>query len=114
MTTLYGIPNCDTVKKARKWLETKSIDYHFHDFRKDGVDKKQLSHWLAELGWEALVNRRSTTWRGLAEQQKAISSNQDALKLLLDNPSLIKRPVIESGNTLLVGFKETDWQQLSG
>lgn len=113
MTTLYGIPNCDTVKKARQWLETKGIDYHFHDFRKDGVDQKRLSHWLAELGWETLVNRRSTTWRGLDEKQKAIGSNQDAMKLLLDNPTLIKRPVIESANTLLAGFKETDWQTLT-
>ena len=112
MLTLYGIKNCDTVKKARCWLDDHGVEYQFHDFRQDGLDKKQLSGWIENLGWESIVNKRSTTWRNLSAQDKTISSNAQAIKLLLANPTLIKRPVVENNKTLLVGFKESEFEQL--
>ena len=112
MLTLYGIKNCDTVKKARRWLDNQGVDYQFHDFRQDGLDKKLLDSWLKQLGWEAIVNKRSTTWRNLSDKEKDISSNAQAAKLLLANPTLIKRPVIQNSKTLLVGFKEADYQAI--
>ena len=112
MLTLYGIKNCDTVKKARRWLDDHGIEYQFHDFRQDGLDIKQLSYWIETLDWEAIVNKRSTTWRNLSEKDKAISTNQQAIKLLLANPTIIKRPVLHNNNTLSVGFKETEFQKL--
>ena len=112
MLTLYGIKNCDTVKKARRWLEDHGIDYQFHDFRQDGLDKKQLASWIEQLGWEAVVNKRSTTWRNLSENDKVITNNQQAVKLLLANLTLIKRPVVQNNKNLLVGFKEAEFQKL--
>lgn len=112
MLTLYGIKNCDTVKKARRWLEDHGIDYQFHDFRQDGVDKKQLSAWVAYLGWEAILNKRSTTWRNLSEEEKDISTDNQAIKLLLANPTLIKRPITQNKNQVLVGFKEAEYKKL--
>ena len=113
MLTIYGIKNCDTVKKARRWLEDHGIEYHFHDFRQDGLDKKQLSGWVEQLGWEAVVNKRSTTWRNLSNKDKEIKTNSQAVKLLAANPTLIKRPVLEKNKTLLIGFKESDYQKYS-
>jgi len=112
MLTIYGIKNCDTVKKTCRWLEDHGVDYQFHDFRQDGLDKNQLNGWLASLGWETLVNKRSTTWRNLSDKEKDISSNAQAAKLLLSNPTLIKRPVVEQNKTVFVGFKEDDFKQL--
>lgn len=112
MLTLYGIKNCDTVKKARNWLEDHGIDYQFHDFRQDGLDKKQLSTWVETLGWEVIVNKRSTTWRNLSAQDKDITSPSQAIKLLLANPTLIKRPVAQNKKTLLIGFKEVEFEKL--
>ena len=112
MLTLYGIKNCDTVKKARRWLEENGIEYQFHDFRQDGLDKKQLTRWIETLGWEAIVNKRSTTWRNMSDKNKVISTNPQAIKLMLDNPTLIKRPVVQNNTTLLVGFKEIEFQKL--
>ena len=112
MIILYGIKNCDTVKKARKWLESNNKDYHFHDFREDGLDKNQVNTWLEQLGWEAVVNKRSTTWRNLSDKEKEISSNAQAARLLLANPTLIKRPVVEKGKTLIIGFKEAEYKKL--
>lgn len=112
MITLYGIKNCDTVKKSRRWLENNFIDYKFHDFREDGLDKKKLTTWVKKLGWEVIVNKRSTTWRNLSEKEKDISSNSLAIKLLLENPTLIKRPVVQSKNKLFVGYKEDEFKQL--
>jgi arsenate reductase len=112
MLTVYGIKNCDTVKKARRWLEDHGVDYQFHDFRQDGLDKKLLSTWVNTLGWEAIVNKRSTTWRTLADNDKDIASDAQAIKLLLANPTLIKRPVTQSNTALLVGFKETEYKKL--
>lgn len=112
MLTVYGIKNCDTVKKARRWLEDHGMEYQFHDFRQDGLEKKLLSSWVNTLGWEAILNKRSTTWRNLAEKDKDISSDAQAIKLLLANPTLIKRPVTQSNNILLVGFKEAEYKKL--
>ena len=112
MLNLYGIKNCDTVKKARRWLEDHGVEYQFHDFRQDGLDKKQLSGWVEQLGWEAVVNKRSTTWRNLSDKEKDIKTNTQATKLLAANPTLIKRPVTENNKTLLVGFKETEYKKL--
>ena len=112
MIKLYGIKNCDTVKKARRWLEEHNHEYQFHDFRQDELDKKQLKAWVEILGWEAVVNKRSTTWRKLSDKEKDISSNTQAIKLLADNPTLIKRPVCEKNKTLLIGFKEDEFKKL--
>ena len=112
MLTLYGIKNCDTVKKARRWLEDHGVEYQFHDFRQDGVDIKLISKWVEKSGWEAIVNKRSTTWRGLSDKDKNIKSNQQAVDLLLINPTLIKRPITQSNKTLLVGFKEEEYKNL--
>ena len=112
MMTLYGIKNCDTVKKARHWLEDHGINYQFHDFRQDGLEQKQLQNWIKKLGWEALVNKRSTTWRNLSEKEKTISNEQQAIKLLLGNLTLIKRPVVENKKIVLVGFKENEFKNL--
>lgn len=112
MLILYGIKNCDTVKKARRWLEDHGIEYQFHDFRQDGIDKKQLTGWLENLGWEMIVNKRSTTWRNLSDEDKNISSNTQAIKLLLANPTLIKRPITQNTKVLLVGFKEAEYKKL--
>lgn len=112
MTNLYGIKNCDTVKKARRWLEENGVDYQFHDFREDGLDKKLLSSWVETLGWEVIVNKRSTTWRNLTDKDKALSTNTQAIKLLLANPTLIKRPITQSNKLLLVGFKEAEFKKL--
>ena len=104
MLTLYGIKNCDTVKKARQWLEAQGIEYRFHDFRKDGLDLSLLERWEAELGWEALLNKRGTSWRKLEESQREGVDRAKALGLMLAQPSLIKRPVLETGTKTLIGF----------
>lgn len=112
MLNLYGIKNCDTVKKARRWLEDHGIEYQFHDFRQDGLDKKLLSSWVDLLGWESVLNKRSTTWRNLTDKEKEISTSTQAVKLLALNPTLIKRPVVQNGKVLLVGFKESEFKNL--
>ena len=112
MLNLYGIKNCDTVKKARRWLEDHGIYYQFHDFRQDGLDKKLLSSWVDLLGWESVVNKRSTTWRNLTDKEKEISTSTQAVRLLAANPTLIKRPVVQNGKVLLVGFKESEFKNL--
>lgn len=106
---LYGIKNCDTVKKARKWLEEAGIDHQFHDFKKDGLDPELLSHWEQAVGWELLLNRRGTTWRKLPEEVRDNIDAQSAHTVMLDNPSIIKRPVVEQDGKVYVGFKADDW-----
>jgi arsenate reductase len=103
MRTLYGIPNCDSVRKARKWLENAELTYQFHDFRKDGLERKTLQRWVKAIGWEALLNRRGTSWRQLPEADRADLTEARAIDLMLENPTLIKRPVIEQGKNILVG-----------
>ncbi|MEZ5450089.1 MAG: ArsC family reductase [Thiolinea sp.] len=114
MNTLYGISNCDTVRKARRWLDEHAIEYRFHDFRKDGLNPVQLRHWVAVLGWETLVNRRGTTWRQLPEQTRAHMDETLALAVMDDQPALIKRPVLECSSRAepVVGFRAEHYQQL--
>lgn len=113
MTTLYGIPNCDTVKKARAWLDEHGMAHDFHDFKKQGVPEAALNHWLAQLGWEVLVNRKGTTWRQLDEAARAAVVNAaSARAALLAHPSLIKRPVVQwtgQAAAVTVGFDAADW-----
>lgn len=106
---LYGIKNCDTVKKARKWLDDNGIAYDFHDFKKDGLDETLLARWEQAIGWEALINKRGTTWRKLPEELRDTIGAQTAHEIMLDNPSIIKRPVVESGDNVSVGFNPEEW-----
>ena len=112
MTTLYGIKNCDTVKKARRWLEDQGIDYEFHDFRVDGVDAGQIQQWLDELGWETVVNRRSTTWKELDPALREAMDADSALAAIIDAPTLVKRPVLDTGSERLVGFKSDTYAKI--
>ncbi len=109
---LYGIKNCDTVKKARKFLDANQVDYSFHDFREDGLNPIQLSAWAAELGWESLLNKRSTTWRQLPDETKENINEMLALMVMEDQPTLIKRPVLELSDRVLVGFNEKTYTEL--
>ena len=112
MTTLYGIKNCDTIKKARKWLEANAIEFTFHDVRKDGLSETQLQQWVDELGWEILLNKRGTTWRQLSDDVKNNIDKKSAIRVMLENPAIIKRPVLDLGSKRIVGFKEADYKQL--
>lgn len=114
MVHLYGIPNCDTVKKARAWLAERAVPCQFHDFKKEGVDSAALSAWCEALGWEKLLNRQGTTWRKLdAETQQATGDSASAQRLMREQPSLIKRPVVKWGASadecFTVGFDEAVW-----
>ncbi len=104
MVRIYGISNCDTVKKARLWLDGHGVAYQFHDYKKAGVDASMLRAWVAELGWESLLNRRGTTWRKLAEERRAGIDEAGAIALMLETPSIIRRPVLDLGDRRLVGF----------
>ncbi|SCK21408.1 ArsC family reductase [Vogesella sp. LIG4] len=115
MITLYGIPNCDTVKKARQWLTAQDLDYTFHDFKKQGVDAALLQRWIAGIGLDKLINRAGTTWRALSDAEKAqADSNEGAIALLQAKPSIIKRPVLDNAGKLSVGFKADTWQEAFG
>jgi Spx/MgsR family transcriptional regulator len=103
--TIYGIKNCDTMKKARSWLESHGVDYAFHDYRASGIEPPRLERWCKELGWETLLNRAGTTFRNLAEADKQGLDAKKALALMLAQPSMIKRPVLDLGDRRLVGFK---------
>ncbi len=106
---LYGIKNCDTVKKARRWLEANDVDFQFHDFRVDGLDEATIQQWLTSVSWEVLLNKRSTTWKQLADARKAQLDQAIAIELMLANPTLIKRPVLCDSAGCMVGFKEADY-----
>jgi arsenate reductase len=112
MTILYGIKNCDTVKKARDWLAKNNIEYRFHDFRADGLDKKQVINWIAEIGLENLVNKRSTTWKELGEHIKNQFDANSAVTIIVENPTLIKRPLLDTGKQKHIGFKEAEYRQI--
>ncbi len=114
MNILYGIPNCDTIRKARKWLTAAGVEFQFHDFRKDGLDRKQLEDWVKQVGWEVLLNKRGTTWRQISTEQKASIDEASALALLLEHPAMIKRPVLESDalSQIEVGFSEPRYREI--
>ena len=112
MVTLFGIKNCDTVQKALKWLEKNGIEHQFHDFRKDGISRDQVSVWLQKLGWQTLVNKRSTSWKQLEPAQREAMDDALAIEAILEQPTLIKRPLLDVGNTVKVGFKAGDYETL--
>ena len=112
MVTLYGIHNCDTVKKARAWLEERSIPYTFHDFRKDGLNHIMLRAWVDEFGWEILLNRKGITWRNLPETTRLNMNEATALAVMEDQPAIIKRPLLDMGTRHVVGFSPETYRQL--
>ena len=112
--TLYGIPNCDTVKKARVWLDGQGIAYAFHDYKKQGADAAQVARWCAVAGWEKVLNRAGTTFKKLLDADKADLDQGKAVALMVANPSCIKRPVVEHPGGLLVGFKPDEWAAALG
>ena len=107
---LYGIPNCDTVKKARVWLDGRGVAYAFHDYKKAGADAAKLTAWCDVAGWEVILNRAGTTFKKLPDGDKADMTQAKAIALMLAQPSMIKRPVVEGAKTLLVGFKAPEWE----
>lgn len=112
---LYGIANCDTVKKARAWLENNGVQFEFHDFKKHGVTHALLQSWLKQVPWEALVNRKGIAWRKLSDEEKArVQDNTSAIALMLEKTSVIKRPVLELNSTVYLGFDETQYRSLFG
>jgi arsenate reductase len=111
---VYGIPNCDTVKKARNWLEARGIGYAFHDYKKQGADPAKLAAWAGQVGWERLLNRAGTTFRKLPEADREGLDEAKAVALMAANPSCIKRPVVEHPEGLLVGFRPEEWSAALG
>ena len=111
MHTLYGIKNCNTIKKAKHWLDQNNIAYQFHDYRSDGLNIALLHQFEAQLGWEVLVNKRSTSWRQLDDIQKSSLNRDNALQLLLQHPTLIKRPILMTSDKSIIGFSASSYQQ---
>lgn len=109
MITIYGIKNCDTMKKAMKWLDNAGMDYHFHDYKKDGLAPELVDSWLASLDWEQLINRRGTTWRKLDENVRNSMDQASARAVMLENPSIIKRPILDTGRERILGFNADDY-----
>jgi arsenate reductase len=114
VVTVYGIKNCDTMKKARAWLDKRGVDYVFHDYKAVGADRAKLETWAHEVGWETLLNRAGTTFRKLPDKDKAGITQKKALALMLAQPSMIKRPVLEADGKLLVGFKQEEYEKTFG
>jgi Spx/MgsR family transcriptional regulator len=112
--TLYGIPNCDTMKKARAWLAEHDVEYVFHDYKKAGIDEATLRGWVAELGWEPLLNRRGMMWRKVPQDVKDRIDEASAIALMLETPSIIKRPVLDTGASRHVGFKPEQYEKILG
>lgn len=114
MYRLYAIPNCDTVKKARLWLDQHQVAYQFHDYKKQGIDRATLTHWLTQRPWEDLVNRAGTTWKKLPDAEKPTDAD-GAIALMLDKPSVIRRPLIEAdGRIVALGFKPDAYESVFG
>ncbi|PAR45932.1 ArsC family reductase [Vibrio metoecus] len=109
---LYGIPNCDTIKKARKWLEQEGVPYQFHDYRKDGITPELIARFCDQLGWEQVLNKRGTTYRQLSDEQKATLNAENAVALLVDQPAMIKRPILQRQDMLHLGFSDTQYRAL--
>jgi len=112
--TIYGIKNCDTMKKARAWLDKHGVAYEFHDYKTAGIDRGRLEGWARVVGWETLLNRAGSTFRKLADKDKASVTEKKALTLMLDQPSMIKRPVLDVKGKLIVGFKPETYEQALG
>ncbi len=112
--TIYGIKNCDTMKKARAWLDQKGVAYAFHDYKASGIDRARLEAWSRQVGWEVLLNRAGTTFRKLPEKDREGVDEKKAIALMLDQPSTIKRPVLDLGGRLLVGFKPAEYEAKLG
>jgi len=112
MTTLYGIKNCDTVRKARRWLKEHDIDYRFHDVREDGINKTLLNNWVKALGWEQLLNRRGTTWRQLPADLRGSIDCASATNVMLSQPAIIKRPLLEHDKQLYLGFSDARYTDI--
>ena len=112
MITLYGIKNCDTVKKARKWLDEHGVDYRFHDFRVDGIDAQAVAGWIDELGWENLVNKRSTSWKSLDEASRKAMDASSAHDAVMAQPTLIKRPLLDTGKARFTGFSAANYDKI--
>ena len=111
--TLYGIPNCDQVRKARAWLDANGVTCQFHDFKKAGLSAALVTRWIDALDWETLVNRKGTTWRALSDNRKpTIVDAATAIALMLEMPSIVKRPVLHAGNAIMVGFDASKYQSL--
>ncbi len=109
---LYGIKNCDTIKKARRFLDEHNIDYQFHDYRVDGVDEELISSWVKKHGWDTVLNKRGTTWRQLDDKTKAAINESNVAALLCEHPAMIKRPVLVNGKTSMVGFTAQSYTEL--
>ena len=114
MTTIYGISNCDTMKKALKWLDEHNVEYRFHDYKKRGIEEERLRAWVAELGWEALLNRRGMMWRKLPEEVRTSMDEASAVRTMLETPSIIRRPVLDAGDARHIGFAEDRYRELFG
>lgn len=112
MTYVYGIKNCDTMKKAMLWLSQNNIEFQFHDYRKDGLDEALLSQWISELGWEKVINKRGTTWRALEDSVKSSMNNEAAIAHALAQPAMIKRPLLIHQDTITLGFKAADYEAI--
>lgn len=110
--TMYGIPNCDTIKKAKKWLDEANLSYEFHDFRKQGISSEMVSEFCQQLGWEQVLNKRGTTFRQLTAEQKESLTEASAIALLVEQPAMIKRPILRVDNQLHIGFKAEQYQQI--
>jgi len=110
VTVIYGIPNCDNCRKARKWFESKALKHSFHNLRTDGLNAAMIAAWLKQTHADALLNRRSTTWRGLSNEQRDAASHHSGLtRLLMQHPTLLKRPLVDTGATIIVGYDEAAW-----
>ncbi|MDX1405708.1 MAG: arsenate reductase [Woeseiaceae bacterium] len=114
MLTLYGIPSCDACRNARKWLTDHGMEHRFHDLRADGLDTSMLERWSRALEWQDLLNRRSVTWRKVPEVDRASLDSNKAISLMLDQPTLVKRPVLETDDVVVVGFSPDTYQDLLG
>jgi arsenate reductase len=114
LTTLYGIRNCDTMKKAWTWLDQHGVAYAFHDYKKEGIDRGKLQAWARQVGWEVLLNRSGTTFRKLPDADRTALDEAKAIGLMAAQPAMIKRPVLEANGQLLVGFKPAEYERLFG
>ena len=112
MIELYGIPNCDTMKKARRWLDAHGIAYRFHDFKKEGLDPRQLEEWADQVGWETLLNRRGMMWRKLPAEVREHIDEASAMKIMAETPTIIKRPVLVQDGRVTVGFSPERYEEL--